>query len=274
MKERFEQSNESGETNEFKNNKRNFFINLGLRARENLKMHKEAGLWQRNEGKRDWGNVSEHCLVEAARAEIFAEKLGLSQSKKRDLVSGAILHDFDKRRQIELFNEEGITWSNYQKSEEDAQKLLERAGFNKQIIRLVGSIGLISLEDIEKVLSKEKLSQEDITVLVLHYIDDYTSGSDWAKPSEINQEGKKINDVNKRMGKVGERYKELGKEGVKFFGFKDNSIFDAEIRIGHVIEKRLAEMINQKNNSNIEPEDLPEFIDNEIRNKIESSRYE
>ena len=82
--------------------KREYFVRLGLQMREALKLHKKAGLWERKEGKRDWGNVSEHCLVETARVNVFADKLGLSEDVKKDLATAAALHDSFKKGEKEI----------------------------------------------------------------------------------------------------------------------------------------------------------------------------
>lgn len=51
--------------------RRNFFVRLGLQVRDALKLHDEMGLWNRADY---WGNVSEHCLVEVARVQVFVKK--------------------------------------------------------------------------------------------------------------------------------------------------------------------------------------------------------
>ncbi|MBI4778927.1 hypothetical protein HY797_00550 [Candidatus Falkowbacteria bacterium] len=86
--------NPESQPNPFERQKTKYFYRLAIKTREMLKFHKVVGLWQRKGGERDWGNVSEHCLVEVARADIFAEKLKLAGEVKRDLVMAAALHDF------------------------------------------------------------------------------------------------------------------------------------------------------------------------------------
>lgn len=253
----------------FERKKTKFFYKIIVQVREALKIHKEAGLldWD-EELDRSWRDVSEHCLVEAARAEVFADKLGLSDDVKKDLIISAALHDFLKKEEIKIYDTEGMTWSNYEKAEEKASELLEKKGFNRHIIELVNSIGLIALSEIGSILKRESLSEEDIAFLVLHYVDDYTSGSDWVNASEIGEGGKRVNDLDRRLNSAALRYKPLIEDGRS--RFNGESPINVEIRTGHLIEKRIAGFLNAKDNGDIIPEDLPYLIDQEIRNKIES----
>src|SRR5438128_9887041 len=77
--------------------KRRFFVRTGLSARPALRLHRVAGLWERRYGVREWRNVSEHCLVEAARVTVFAGWLGLSAATTRRLALAAAAHDFFTR---------------------------------------------------------------------------------------------------------------------------------------------------------------------------------
>jgi len=250
----------------FENKKTEFFVKTGLSVREAFKMHKEAGLW--GEGEEDWRNVSEHCLVESARVSVLAEKLGLSEDIKKDLILSAALHDFFKKEEIKSYEMEGMSWINYKKAEDKASELLKKKGFNDRIIRLVGSIGGISLAETESILKKDNLSQEDIAFLVLHYVDDYTSGSDWVQPSEITGDKKIINSLDRRVSACVDRYSLLNEEGKSVFN--GESTYSVQLRVGHEVERRIASILNAKNNSDMIPEDLPYLIDQEIRAKIES----
>jgi len=126
-----EQSNDTEKI--FDGNKTKYFSNLALQTRQALRLHKEAGLWERKEGKRDWGNVSEHCLVAVARSEIFADKLNLPENLKKDLMIAAALHDFFKKGEKEIVTSEGLSWSSFEKADQESEK---------KCVRLVLIIGL------------------------------------------------------------------------------------------------------------------------------------
>ena len=111
MKESYPASQE----NLFNKKKTKYFSRLAVRMRDSLKMHKTAGLWERVGDRRDWGNVSEHCLVEAARVTVFAEKLQFSDGVKKDLVFAAAMHDFFKKAEKEMSVDNKLNWELYDK---------------------------------------------------------------------------------------------------------------------------------------------------------------
>src|SRR3989344_5741892 len=83
--------------------KTKFFANLATKNTGAFKQHAREGLWVRNEkGERDWGNVSEHCLVEIARVSVLADMIGLSKSVSKDLELAAGLHDAGKKQEKDI----------------------------------------------------------------------------------------------------------------------------------------------------------------------------
>lgn len=254
---------------QFIDKKRQYFVGLGLRMREALRLHKKAGLWERKDGNRDWGSVSEHCLVEVARVDILADKLNLPEDIRKNLNTAAALHDFFKKGEKEIVTSEGLSWDSFEKASEESTRQMREAGFNERIIRLANSIGHGSLVETESILNKESLSSEDVAYLVLHYVDDYTIGSDWANPIE-NIDDKQINDLDRRVdkNKANQRYARLNEEGrTKLSG---ETAFEAQRRIGHLVEEKLATLIAVAENTDqiIDPKELPQFIDREIQSKI------
>lgn len=254
----------------FIDKKRQYFVKLGLQMREALKLHKKAGLWEKKEGKREWGNVSEHCLVEAARVDVFADKLNLSEDLKHDLKIAAALHDFFKKGEKEIVTSEGLTWDSFDKATAESTRLMREAGFSERIVRLANSMGHDSLFETESIVKKESLSPEEIAYLILHYVDDYTIGSDWVEPLE-NVGDKQINNLDRRIDKneANPRYARLNEEGrTKFAG---ETTFEAQRRIDYLVEERLASLIVEKTGQNISPKELPQFIEREIQSKIAGS---
>lgn len=247
-----------------KRQKREYFIGLGLEMRSALKLHKAVGLWDRAlEGKRDWGNVSEHCLVEAARAEVFADLLGFPHDLKKDLKIAAALHDYFKKREKQIAREGDNTENAFAKAEAESLRLLTEAGFSKRVIYLASSTGSVESIKIEtpRLLGKPQLSEDEIAYLVLHYIDDYTIGNDWVMPVEALPDGRIVNAFDRRMNDLDIRYPELKAEG--FTDFQRN--------IGHQVEGKLAKLIQKRTGREIDPKLLPELIDLKIKNRITST---
>ena len=213
---------------EFKNKKKKFFIKLAKETRDVLLMHEKYGLWEKDESGQKWTNVSEHCLLEAARAEVFSEILKFSDEVKDDLKKTATLHDFFKRKEREITLQNGDEWENVKKSEELADKEITKMNLDIEIVNLLGAVGSRSFAKSDVILKKviNNLYEKDIAFLVMHYIDDYTIGDEWVKPATINALGVKINDLDRRIEKSKLRYSKV----------KDNPhalingehIFDAE----------------------------------------------
>jgi len=255
----------------FERKRTNFFSKIALHTKDALKMHKRAGLWEKKEGRRDWGNVSEHCLVVVARAMVLAEKLNLSEDIKKDIAMAAALHDFFKKGQKEVVTAGGLTWDSFEAASKESARQVQEAGFDERIVRLVNSTGAEdSIQDVENVLKQKKLSEEDAASLILHYVDDYTIGSDWANPVESLSDGRQINDLDRRVDKniSNQRYAILNEEGKKHF--HGQTLYDAQRRVGHLNEERLVDLINEKGGQLINPKDLPYLIDQEIKAKIEA----
>jgi len=246
------------------NKKKEYFIKIGLRIRKALELHKQSGLWNKKNGKRDWGNVSEHCLVAAARSEIFSDILDFTENLKKDLMIAAGLHDFFKKNEKEIVTKGGLNWDSFAKSSREAENKMEEAGFSDTVIRLANAVGHNSLIETEKLLLEEQLTPEDLACLVLHYIDDYTVGSEWATGGQdkTNLDMRVDNNIKNP------RYAQLNEEGKAIFN--GETTFEAQRRIGHLVEEKLTEFINKKSNQSINSKDLPQFIDQQIKNNIES----
>lgn len=239
-----------------------YFSKLGLELRRAFKMHAVAGLWERTpEYKRDWGNVSEHCLVEAARADVLSDLLSFSSGLKGYLRMAAAVSDYFKRREKEITRGSSDPEKAFARAEAESHQLLKEAGFSDRIIYLADSTGTV--ESILKVapdlLEKENLTDEEIAYLALHYIDDYTVGSDWVTPVEILSDGTVKNAFDKRMDDLDKRYPDL-----KASGFNDK-----QRNVGFQVEKRLAEIISQKIGEALDPKQIPEMIDQEIVRRIQ-----
>jgi nuclear transport factor 2 (NTF2) superfamily protein len=255
----------------FDERKTAYFSQLAMRVREALKLHKDAGLWERKDGERDWGNVSEHCLVEAARVEVLADKFGLPEDVKRDLILAAAAHDFFKKGEKEIVSADELSWNSFEKASEESSRKLREAGFNERIVRLVNSVGHASLPETASILEKATLSEDDLAYLVQHYVDDYTVNSEWSKPVESTAGGESINDLDRRVDKneANERYARMNEEGKT--RFSGETSFQAQRRIGHLVEEKLASLLEEKTGQKVDAKELPEVVDMEIRSKIEMS---
>jgi len=249
----------------FDRKKSRFFVQLGLRLREKLTLHKSAGLWAKDERGNTWENVSQHCLVEAARVEVLAEQLGFSDGLKESLIEGAVLHDFYKAVEISRVKAEGMKRSNFEKVEAEASELLRQEGIDEEVIRLVNSIG--AFNEVEDILLNEQRTPEDSAFLVMEYVDSYTVNAEWVHPVIEAQDGKR-NDLDRRvdMNEGKEVNKYLNEEGREVFDGK--TTFEMQRSTGHGVERLLSALLKESTGEEIDPLDIPLWVDNKIREKI------
>src|SRR3989344_3620444 len=222
---------------DFELKKRKYFSNFALHYKSKLAMHRRYGVLAKSEG---WRNVSEHCLLEAVESDVLAEVLKLSEEDRSKLVIAALLHDFYKKKEIEALKKEGL--EGQRKSEEERSRILADAGFDDAIIRIIKSATYVP-----------RMLDKDVTELekIMQYVDDITMGSS-------------IGSVDERVDKVeaDPRYREENESGQEIFG--DKTFSQAQRYFGHQIEAELTKKIGLDN-----PRDLPKFIEEEIRKRIE-----
>jgi len=256
----------------FDQQKRQYFIRIGLQLRQTLKLHKQEGLWDRNaQGERDWVNASKHCIVEAARSKVLANKFGLSLEMGEKLIAAAALHDFYKRKEIEAMRRpDKSVWGSSQEAAQQSDVIMKAAGFDDETIRLAESVGHLSLKETEEILVKENLAEGDIAFLMLHYIDDYTHNHDWTSEAVVDEQtGVSADDMDRRIlrSEQSGKYEGLNQEGVGKFG-PGETMFQAQYRIGVAVEKKLVELLGQKLGVQLDPKDLPAMIDGWVKEEI------
>lgn len=248
--------------------KTKFFAQLAARTASGFKEHAREGLWNRNEqGERDWGNMSEHCLVEVARVSVLADLVGLPAGLKKELEVGAGLHDIYKKRQKEFAINNGLSFDSFEQAAIESHRALTQLGFNDRIVGIAGAVGHESIPDIMPILGTKELSELDTAKLIMHYVDDYTNNSEWVQET-IDKDGRKYNDLDRRMdgNEANERYKILNEEGrVRFNG---ETSYQAQRRVGHMVEERLTKLIKKSTGKTMDSIDLPSIIDSEIKFRI------
>lgn len=241
-----------------------YFTKLGLRVRPALLLHRIYRLWGQKGTRDDWRNVTTHCLVEAARAKIFADLLGFSKEVSTNLITAAALHDYNKRSEVEVGKGvTEITWESTEETSVQGDIQMRECGIPDDIIVLVNAVAHTSFQKTAELLEKGMLSEEEVAYLVMHYIDDYTIESTWAEDSEIVN-GKLINALDKRIAKNKEnaKYRKINEKGFELFGV---STYDYQLTLGKKVEAVLAGLIRAETLQPIVPQNLPCFIDNLIK---------
>lgn len=243
--------------------KTHYFQELSLKTRKSLALHKnQGGLWDK---ENPWRNVSQHCLVEAARSEVFTDLLGLPDDIKSDLRLASSGHDFNKRNEIEGVSQNMASVS---ESGNQAETWMRETGINGRVIVWIRGLEDSRLLEAEKIALKESLSSDDIAYIVMHYLDDYTINSQWVTPANVDDNSRRVNDLDRRIDRLetNPKYAQLNEGGRTIFN--GETTFKAQRRVGHLLEQTLTRLINQRQGTDIDPLDLPEYVDENIRQRI------
>lgn len=260
------------ELSDFDKKKQQYFIRLAASVREMLKLHIEHGLLisknKINQGEENFKNVSEHCLVEAARVRTLARLIQLSPETIRELELAATVHDFFKRKEVEITKEQGGGWESFLESGRQSDHILQENDMSPEFIHLASAMEPVYTPYIDELLAKEQLTDAEIAWLIMHYVDNYTINAQWA--NEATQENEMwINDTDRRTRKNANNpsYKKLDEESRAHLG--GESLWECRARQLPLIEQKLANLIKDEKFKDLNPKQLPEVVDQLIREEIE-----
>ncbi len=261
--------------------KHKFFTELALRYREYMRLHVDqmerdqrfnhtqrvhtpSGITIDRVGR--WGDPTEHCLVEAAVAEILADMVKLPEDQKRLLVAAALVHDWRKKGEVEetrYVTDPKVIEGSYQKSKEGIRDSgVEQA---RAVASLTESVAHTSLPQFAQVnLPDRSISLREGTPLVdmiMHYIDDITRGTDLVS-------------LDVRMDALDKAAQEgryaYNNEGKAVWGGR--AYFQAQREIGHLIEQKIVEQLGDEERAKIgDPKNLPNVLKKKLVERIEAS---
>lgn len=262
---------------------REYFIYLAKEHGRELFLHQNPGkLWDKDAEGKDWSNVTEHCIMEAARVKALGEMLGLPQDILRKLVSAATLHDFNKKEEIRRTREEMASGKSGREGviamENENERILKSAGFPEIIISIARHV-TGDPEDvyyIKDILDSSPILPEGLAHMVMHYVDNYTRGSSWAEPAAL-ESGKLINDIDRRnaMNAANPNYQKMNQEGRELNAvhpfFKGMTRFEAATALNHLIEEKFAGIIKENKIDIPSPFHIPELVDVRIKEEIKNA---
>ena len=175
--------------------KREFFSTLALQNKWAMKLHRLSGQTQRGEkpprydGDKDqrWGDVTQHCLVEAAASRVLSDTLGLSPKDKEKFFKAALVHDAHKRPEIEAINAakaslgadaspEDFDRINDIAYDQSKQFLLDN-GVDPEVVRLTGTVAHTSVDQFVELDEHNTMRlRDDVPLLdmAMHWLDDAT----------------------------------------------------------------------------------------------------
>lgn len=193
-------------------------------------------------GNEEWHNVTKHCLAVAIGADILAEVL---HANRENVTKGCLLHDWYKRKEIELMNTLGGRKGYEQASDEDL-RLLRKYGVQENIIKITHANVVLSAD--RKYLESRSLEEK-----IMHWMDMTTSETEFV-------------DYKKRLSVV-----EQKKHNVEFsesfrpkFGGK--SLFELNYEVIEVEQKKIENLIGLKAGT------LIDFIKKKFKERINSSK--
>lgn len=258
-----------------------YWTKMGLSVRKAIRMHQQSGQLHKDpESKeRPWGNVTEHCLVQTARAEVLGRWIGLPDDLIEDIKLGVALHDVAKEREIKATRHSNTSGESplaaVKIEQQKTEKMLKEAGFSDRVIRFAGAAGGYKTQLIEaqEKLNQESLTEEDYAYLVVRYVDDISIGSDEIKPSFHTAKDEMFNAVDMKMtqNKAKSVYQVIGQEiskeleGTDFEGMDPHDVMTI---IDHETEKRLVERIFERTEERINSLQIPELVDQKIQQNI------
>ena len=228
-----------------------------------------------HELNQNWPNVLDHCLIEAARADIFAKLLGFSAELRDDLVTASLVHDAYKRQEVEAIKAESSIGGTGMEAEiranDTALAQLAEQKFSDRVIRLVGLVGggaPVVLE-IQRIIDQEAHTEEELAALVVHYIDNYTRDSDPVTPA-IQESGIWINDIDRRAraNMAKQQYAGIDTEWKKQYAhdqrFAGKNSFEVMVMVSRKIENVLMNHLSHAVTQNSGVVQLPELIERSL----------
>lgn len=255
-----------------------YFQHLALSTLSSFRLHKAAEHFDyedAEDGSREqgWRNIPEHCLVEVARVDVLADLLKLPEDIRNDLKFAAAAHDYRKKGEI-LERKRNASWDGATVSVDKTAELLWQSQLSRRAIEMSQAPGSRTILQIEKMLDKgsDDLSETDIAYLVMHYVDDITSGSNWVSEAIVENDGMLVNDFDRRLTSLLEnpKYVQEIEEGKLHLGGR--TVVEAMLECGGRIENLLEALVSKRSRVDIEHKRLPEYIDTQIKSRIAQVR--
>lgn len=246
------------------------------------KLHRDAGkLWGEKGTRDDWRNVTRHCIKELAAVTVMAEWLCLPPKVTLDLQMAAAAHDFSKKIERTVSSAQkagGQTWDEYQRDVIDmGAQIMRDAGIPEEVILLSDCVAHTDFDRMNEILAKsyDDISNEEIAMLVMHWVDDVTVNDEVSGPARM-EEGELKNSLDDRTlkNRNNEKIRNINEEGLRRYGMLTP---DYQRILGHRIEERLTHLINRRKNGVLQianPLDLAYTVDLEIGYRVVETSQE
>lgn len=249
-----------------------FYSDLATKNLGFMRIHHAAGQIAKLKGLDDpyeettsWRRPTQHCLVEAAGSIVLARLLKLSPSDTSNLFVAALVHDANKRPEIEALKKAESEGKSVNETDAINDKMhaiskqrLKDANVSEESIRLTEAVAHTSLDQFVHLNSENEMTiNEQVAVvgMAMHYLDDITRDTDMVS-------------IDTRMDRLEElaatKYP-YNSAGRVIWGGR--TYFEAQREAGHLIESELATIANIDN-----PRQLPDIINQELVKLVMSAQ--
>lgn len=216
-----------------------FFRKLSFQLVPEMRLLFRGGkLWKRD----GWRNVAEHCLVQAAAAQVLASLLRLPKADAEKLVNTAACHDWAKRLTIKP--QEFVADERWR-----AQELQSRVGLDPSLLHATGPEFL-----------EVALVQRTSTFLqhLQFYLDDICKGSEIVRflerVAEVEARRQDLNEDLELARRLGGRY------------------WDKERELGQAVELEICTRLRNQDIYLDSPDEVPALLLRELKARIEQTR--
>lgn len=269
-----------------------YFSRVALSVRPAMRIHRKEGFWESVDPKprksRRWEQVSTHCLVVAARVRILARLLGLNEATTRSLTIAAAAHDSNKPIEISMIECQPDDHHVFVEASQQHQAQLRRYGLAEDCIKMMSGIGHLGRHEFSKALDEfdeyfgdirrheddghpipDKMNELSLATLILAYVDSY-SILDWWVDLPRWTEGQPTRDANPVDARTDRNiihpyYRFLNER--RLMGGLD-PVYEVIRQNSHAFETKIAHVLERLHGFELQPRQLPQFIDDIIRYEI------
>ena len=187
---------------------------------------------------KEWHNIAKHCITVAIGADILAEKLHFDREK---VIKACLLHDWYKRREIEMMTIYGGQ-KGYELTSKKDRQLLKKFGVSKKIIKILNS-------NVLKSADQKYLKNRPVEEKILHYMDMITCETKFGSYKE------RLSVVEKKKHNI-----EFSESFRPILGGK--SLFELNYEVIDIVQNEFEKKINLK------PGTLIDFIKKKFKERL------
>lgn len=239
----------------------NYFRSFAISHKSAFEPHVKKGETLGHDTRREgWINVSEHCLVEGVLTDVLSELLHLSPEDRTAVVTAALMHDWDKKREVHALRADrqrgDQSLEEYEKAKTEGKDDLKKLGVPESVLQLTDAMS-----------PKTRSGPSALTEKIVWYADAIVSQTEIVRLRERMNDTERGWDGHKEDPVRAAQYKKLGESSRARPGYGGLTVFDVQREIADRVEPELAKLAG----FNGPPEDFPQFLKEKIQERIKAS---